>query len=171
MFLISFMMIAFNYELDTLCVNFSSMVAELEQSKEPLLTMIIPEVKVGFRIMLKDKSEVVIIVDYSRFKILHRCEWRVSTFFNFFSFNLRDFIFQSAKKCEMTSFYMTSLHLDPNEAAKCVDAYCAFAHSYEIHNGDNFGLTYEDSLIYESSRHQIFERTHNWCSAVGKVAF
>ena len=31
------------------------------------------------------------------------------------------YIFQSAKKCEMTSFYMTALHVDLNEAAKCVD--------------------------------------------------
>ena len=38
-----------------------------------------------------------------------------------FSFNLRNYIFQSAKKCEMTSFYMTSLHVELNEAAKCVD--------------------------------------------------
>ena len=42
-------------------------------------------------------------------------------FFNFFSFNLRNNIFQSAKKCEMTSFYMTSLLVDLNEAAKCFD--------------------------------------------------
>ena len=39
----------------------------------------------------------------------------------FFSFNLRNFIFQSAKKCEMTSFCMTSFHVDLNEAANCVD--------------------------------------------------
>ena len=44
-----------------------------------------------------------------------------STFFNFFSFNLRNYISQSAKKCEMTSFSVTSLHVDLNEAAKCVD--------------------------------------------------
>ena len=43
------------------------------------------------------------------------------TFFNFFSFNLGSYISQSAKKCEMASFYMTSLHVDLNEAAKCVD--------------------------------------------------
>ena len=34
-----------------------------------------------------------------------------------------------------------------------------------------FGLTYEDSSFYERSRHQNLERTHDWCSAVGKVAF
>ena len=45
----------------------------------------------------------------------------VQYFFQFFLFNQRNYIFQSAKKCEMTSFYMTSLHVDPNEAAKCVD--------------------------------------------------
>ena len=44
-----------------------------------------------------------------------------STFLNFFSFNLRKYIFQSAKKCEMTSFDMTSIQVDPYEAAKCVD--------------------------------------------------
>ena len=46
-----------------------------------------------------------------------------STFFIFFSFNLRNDIFQFAKKCEMTSFSMTSLHVDVdlNKAAKCVD--------------------------------------------------
>ena len=44
-----------------------------------------------------------------------------STFFKFLLFNLRNYIFQSAKKCEITSFYMTSLHVDLNEAAKCVD--------------------------------------------------
>ena len=42
------------------------------------------------------------------------------TFLNFFSFNLRNNIFQSAKKCEMASFYKTSLHVDLNEAAKYV---------------------------------------------------
>ena len=34
---------------------------------------------------------------------------------------LRHPVFQSAKKCEMTSFCMTLLHADLNEAAKCVD--------------------------------------------------
>ena len=39
----------------------------------------------------------------------------------FFSSNLQNYIFRSAKKSEMTSFYMTLLHVDLNEAAKCVD--------------------------------------------------
>ena len=45
----------------------------------------------------------------------------------------------------MTSFYMTSLHVDPNEAAKCVDiipltllaSYPAFTHLYKQQNGDD----------------------------------
>ena len=41
--------------------------------------------------------------------------------FHFFSFNLRNYIFQSAKKCEMTSSYMTSLHVDLNKAGECVN--------------------------------------------------
>ena len=46
-----------------------------------------------------------------------------STFFNvfFFTLDLRDYVFQYAMKCDMTSFSMTSLHVDLNEAAKCVD--------------------------------------------------
>ena len=68
---------------------------------------------------IKDKSRVVIIVDYSRdYTIVNGVQYLFSIFF---SFNLRNYIFQSAKKCEMTSFYMTSLHVDSNEAAKCVD--------------------------------------------------
>ena len=68
------------------------------------------------------------------------------TFQCFSLFNLRNCIFQYAKKCEMTSFYMTSLHVDLNEAAKCVDISCrshcwppyhAFAHSYKIQNCDD----------------------------------
>ena len=38
----------------------------------------------------------------------------------FYSLNLRNYIFQSAK-FEITSFHITSLHVDLNEAAKCVD--------------------------------------------------
>ena len=69
--------------------------------------------------MLKDKSGVVTIVDFSRdYTVVNGV---CNTFFNFFSLYLRNYIFQSAKKCEMTSFYMTSLHVDLNEAAKCVD--------------------------------------------------
>ena len=42
------------------------------------------------------------------------------------SFNLRNYIFQSARKCEMTSFSLTSLHVDLNEAAKLLlyHSYC-----------------------------------------------
>ena len=65
--------------------------------------------------LLKDKSGVVIIVDYS--SVVNG----VVLFSIFFSFKLRNYIFQSAKKCEMTSLYMASLHVDLNEAAKCVD--------------------------------------------------
>ena len=43
----------------------------------------------------------------------------VVLFLVFFSFDLRNYIFQSAEKCEMTSFSITSLHVDLNEAAKC----------------------------------------------------
>ena len=65
-----------------------------------------------------------------------------STFFNFSSLTLRNYIFESAKKCEMTPFYMTSLHVDLNEAAKCVDIIplitsLLIAHSYKIQSGDD----------------------------------
>ena len=86
-----------------------------------------------------------------------------STFFNVFFLNQRNYIFQSAEKCEMTSFYMTSLHVDLNEAAKCVHIiYTTHIASLLIaptHTRTKykmatiFGLTYEDSS-YESSRHQ-----------------
>ena len=54
-------------------------------------------------------------------------------------------MFRSAKRCEMKSFYMTSLYVDLCEAAKSVDIipftllppYHAFAHSYKIQNGDD----------------------------------
>ena len=42
-------------------------------------------------------------------------------FSTFFSFNLRNYVSQSAKKCEMTSLSMTFSHVDLNEATKCVD--------------------------------------------------
>ena len=68
-----------------------------------------------------------------------------STFSPFFHFNLRIYILQCAKKCEMTSFCMTSLHVYLNEAAECVDVlaptllipYRTFAHLYKIQNGDD----------------------------------
>ena len=78
----------------------------------------------------------------------------VRYFFQFFSFNLRNDIFQSAKKCEMTSFCMTSLHVDLNEAAKCVDIipYTLLASLSYLHTHSHtkykiatiFGLTYKD---------------------------
>ena len=69
--------------------------------------------------VLKDKSGVLIIVDYSRdYTVVNGV---VLFSINFFPFNLRNYIFQSAEKCEMTSFYMTSIQVDLNEAAKCVD--------------------------------------------------
>ena len=77
-----------------------------------------------------------------------------STFFQFFLFYLRNYIFQSAEKCEMMSLTMTSLHVDLNEAAKFVD-YTMHIASLLIapsHIGTKhkmvtiFGLTYEDSL-------------------------
>ena len=68
---------------------------------------------------LKDKSGVGITVDYSKdYTVVNG---GVLIFSNIFSLDLRNYIFQSAKKCEMTSFCMTSLHVDLNEAAKCVD--------------------------------------------------
>ena len=64
--------------------------------------------------MLKDKSGVVIIADYSRyFTVVNGVQYFFSMFF---SFNLRNYIFQSAKMCEMTT-----LHLDLNDTATCVD--------------------------------------------------
>ena len=68
-----------------------------------------------------------------------------STFFNFFWFSLRNFILQSAKDCEMTSFSTTSLHVDLKEAAKCVDiipltllaSLSRLRNSYKMQNGDD----------------------------------
>ena len=59
-----------------------------------------------------------------RYTIFPHLEWCVVLVSIFFSFNLRNYMFQSAKKCEMTSFSMTSLHVDLNEAVKCVDIHC-----------------------------------------------
>ena len=55
-------------------------------------------------------------MDYKR---LH-C-WCVVLFSISFSFNLRNYILHSAKKNDMSSFSLTSLYVDLNEAAKCVD--------------------------------------------------
>ena len=77
-----------------------------------------------------------------------------STCFNFFSFNLRNYIFQSAEKCEMASFYMTSLHVELNEAAKCINIIplTLLASLLRLRTlvknkkiATIFGLTYEDS--------------------------
>ena len=74
-----------------------------------------------------------------------------STFSNFFFFQSANLIFQSAKKCEMTSFSMTSLHVDLNKAAKCVDhiasLFIAPPHTCTKYKmATIFDLTYEDSL-------------------------
>ena len=80
----------------------------------------------------------------------------------------------------MTSFCMTSLHVDLNEAAKCDDiipstllpSLSCIRISKKYKMATIFGLTYEiDRPIYEISRHENLEKTDDWCSAVGKVAF
>ena len=102
--------------------------------------------------ILKNKSGVIMIVDFSRDYTVVNGVWY---FLPIFPFNLRNFIFQSAMKCEMTSFNMTSLHVDLNEAAK--------------QNGDDIwpNLFLINYSVYESWRHQNLERTHALCSAVG----
>ena len=64
---------------------------------------------------------------------------------------------QSAKKCEMTSFSMTSLPVDVNEAAKCVDTIPSHT-STRYKMATILGLTYEDSLTIvrklEASKHE-----------------
>ena len=90
-------------------------------------------------------------------------------------------MFQSAKKCEMTSFSMTSLHVDLNEPAKCVDIIpltllASLSRLRTLVQNTKWRrylaeLTKIHEPIYESWRHQNLERTHDWCSAVGKVAF
>ena len=81
----------------------------------------------------------------------------------------------------MTSFSMMSFHDDLNEAAKCVDivpltllASLSLLRTL-VQNTKcrrHLGLlTKIHSSMYESWRHQNLERTHDWCSAVGKVAF
>ena len=50
----------------------------------------------------------------------------------------------------------------------CKPPYRAFPHSYKIENGDDI---WPNRPIHECSRHENLERTHGWCSAVGKVAF
>ena len=71
-----------------------------------------------------------------------------------FSFNLRNYIFQSAMKCEMTSFSMTSLHVDLNEATKSVDimpltllaSLWRLRTLEKMQNPTIFGLAYVSSL-------------------------
>ena len=96
----------------------------------------------------KDKSGVGMLLDYSRDCTVMN---GVCYFFSiFFSFNLRNYIFPSAQKCEMTS-----LHVDLNEAANCVDimpltllAYLSRLRTLVQNTkmATIFGLTYEDSL-------------------------
>ena len=82
--------------------------------------------------------------------------------------------FPSAKKCEMTSVCMTSLHVDLNEAAKCVDIIPLTFFRTLVQNGKwrryLAYLTEIDQTVCESW-YKNLERTHDWCSAIGKVAF
>ena len=91
--------------------------------------------------------------NYCLFKRLHYSEWCLVHFSTFSSFDLRNYICQSAKK----SFYTTSLHVDLNEAAKCVDIKPYTTHITSLliapsHTRTKykmatiFGLTYKDSL-------------------------
>ena len=68
---------------------------------------------------LEDKSGVGMIIDYSKdYTVVKSMLYLFSIVF---SFNLQNCIFQPAMKSEMTSFCRTSLHVDLNEAVKCVD--------------------------------------------------
>ena len=82
----------------------------------------------------------------------------VSYFFSIlFPYDLQNYIFQSTMKCKMTSFYITSLHVDLNKAAKCVDVFyhdtthivsllIASSHTRTKYKMVSiFGLVYEDS--------------------------
>ena len=112
------------------------------------------------------------IIDYSI--DCTNCEECVVLFSIFLSFDLRNYIFQSAKKCEMTPFYL-------NEAAKCVDIIpltllASLSRLRTVVRNTKWRrylayLTKIDQPLYENSRNKNFERTHDWCSAVGKVAF
>ena len=63
----------------------------------------------------------------------------------------------------MTSFCMTSLHVDLNEAVKIVDITSLLILHSHTHSKYNmatiFGLTKIDRPIHESSRHENLERT------------
>ena len=109
-------------------------------------------IKIDFHFLLKDKLRVGMIVDYSRdYTFVNGVQY----FFTIFSpFNLKNYIFQSAKKCEMTSFSTASLHVDLNEAANVLyyTTHIASLLIVPSHTRTKyqmvtiFGLTYEDSL-------------------------
>ena len=61
-----------------------------------------------------------------------------STFSISISFHLRNYVFKSAKKCEMTSFCMTSLHVDLFETAKS--------------RGGGGNLSFQDTGLCHSNR-------------------
>ena len=81
----------------------------------------------------------------------------------------------------MTSLYMTSLHVDL--AAKCAIIppplpYIASLLIARLHTRTKYkmatifaSLRGNNRRIFESPRDENLERTHDWCSAVGKVAF
>ena len=103
------------------------------------------------------KGKVRVWYDCCLLKRLHCCEWFVVLFSVLSLFYLRNYVFQSDKKCEMTSSYMISLHIDLNEAAKWVDIIPPPAlldslsrlrtHSYEIQNGDDIWPNLRRSII------------------------
>ena len=74
----------------------------------------------------------------------------------------------------MMSFYMTSLYVDLNEAAKCIDImpHC-FAHSNKLQNGDDIWPNLRRLIVkFMNVRGmKTWKRTHDWSSALGKVAF
>ena len=81
------------------------------------------------------KSGAGFIVDYSRD---HNVVNGVYFFCSIsFSLNLRNYIFQSAKKCEMTSFSMTSPHVDLNLAAKLLVSLSRLCTLVQIQNSDD----------------------------------
>ena len=106
---------------------------------------------------------------------------RLPFFSNLLSFNLRSYIFQSAGKCEMTSSYMMSLHVNLNEATKCVDiipltSLPSLTHLRTLVQNMKrrrclASLAKIHHPIYESLGASNLERTHDCYSAVGKVAF
>ena len=77
----------------------------------------------------------------------------------------------------MTSFSMTSLQIDLNEAAKCVDIdiipltlLASLSHLRTfVENGDNIWPNLRRFINQHIKVGGI--KTHDWCSEVGKVAF